>query len=340
MELEANHHDVRRCLNEHSRRSNIAPGSSVKRCKPAKSFACSRSPRAAELSMVSGIWLPIVTPFKHGQVDVDALQRLAERYLSQEISGFVALGTTGEAALLDHSERHKVLRSLFEVIGTRLTVVVGVGGLNTRDMVQEIRELDHWDIGGYLVSAPAYICPDQNGIRWHFDEIARATERPIILYDVPHRTGVCIETSTVERLIEHANIVAIKACVPANFQRLCQLPISVLCGNDDAYVDCLIAGGSGGILTSAHLFADILAEIHERVLSARTDDAAAFFEALKPVIKLLFSAPNPAGVKAALALDGTIGSETRLPIMEASVTLKEQLRIALDTCTRQLAIMA
>ena len=115
--------------------------------------------------MVSGIWLPIVTPFKDGQVDVDALQRLAERYLSQEISGFVALGTTGEAALLDHSERLKVLRSLFEVVGTRLTVVVGVGGINTRDMVQEIRELDRWDIGGYLVSAPAYICPDQNGIR-------------------------------------------------------------------------------------------------------------------------------------------------------------------------------
>ena len=290
--------------------------------------------------MVSGIWLPIVTPFKDGQVDVDALQRLAERYLSQEISGFVALGTTGEAALLDHSERLKVLRSLFEVIGTRLTVVVGVGGINTRDMVQEIRELDRWDIGGYLVSAPAYICPDQNGIRWHFDQIASVTERPIILYDVPHRTGVCIEPRTVERLVERANIVAIKACVPATFQKLCQLPISVLCGNDDAYVDCLIAGGSGGILTSAHLFADILAEIHERVLSARTEDAVVFFEALKPVIKLLFAAPNPAGVKAALAIDGVIGSETRLPIMEASVALKEQLRIALETCTRQIAVMA
>lgn len=190
------------------------------------------------------------------------------------------------------------------------------------------------------MSAPAYVCPDQDGIRWHFDEVARATERPVILYDVPHRTGVSIDTNTVERLAEHANIVAIKACVPATFEKLCQLPISVLCGNDDAYLDCLIAGGSGGILTSAHLFADVLAEIHERVLSARTDDAAAFFEALKPVIKLLFSAPNPSGVKAALALDGVIGSETRLPVMEASATLKEQLRIALDACFRQLAIVA
>src|SRR5471032_2608391 len=134
MEFEANHHEDRRCLNEHSRGQGIPPGGSFKRCEPSESFACSRSPRAAELSMVSGIWLPIVTPFKDGQVDVDALQRLAERYLSQEISGFVALGTTGEAALLDHSERLNFLRSLFEVIGTRLRVVVGVGGTNTRDI--------------------------------------------------------------------------------------------------------------------------------------------------------------------------------------------------------------
>src|SRR5471030_1896932 len=253
MELEAENHDVRRSLNKPPRGPRIAPGGGFKRSGPTESNARSQSPRTVGLNMVSGIWLPIVTPFKDGQVDVDALQRLADRYLSQEISGFVALGTTGEAALLDHSERLKVLRSLFEVIGTRLTVVVGVGGTNTRDIVQEIRELDRWDIGGYLVSAPAYICPDQNGIRWHFDQIASVTERPVILYDVPHRTGVSIETSTVERLVERANIVAIKACVPATFQKLCRLPISVLCGNDDAYVDCLIAGGSGGILTSAHL---------------------------------------------------------------------------------------
>ncbi len=154
---------------------------------------------------------------------------------------------------------------------------------------EEIRELDRWDIGGYLVSAPAYICPDQDGIRWHFEEVSRATDRPIILYDVPHRTGVSIEHEHGRAACRTANIVAIKACVPATFQKLCQLPISVLCGNDDAYFDCLIAGGSGGILTSAHLFADVLAEIHERVLSARTDDAVAFFDALKPVINLLFS---------------------------------------------------
>jgi 4-hydroxy-tetrahydrodipicolinate synthase len=329
MEMEADHHDTYPCLKQPHSVAVATAGRPL-----------TRTEFSAELNMVSGIWLPIVTPFRNGRIDVNALQRLAERYLSQEISGFVALGTTGEAALLNHSERLKVLHALFEVIGTRLTVVVGVGGVNTRDMVHEIQALDRWDIGGYLVSAPAYICPDQSGIQWHFETVAAATERPIILYDVPHRTGVCISTNTVERLVEQANIVAIKACVPASFSSLCQLPISVLCGNDDAYFDCLMAGGSGGILTSAHFFADVLAEIHERVLSARTDDAAVFFDALKPVISLLFSVPNPAGVKAALALDGVIGSETRMPITEASQALKEQLKIALDICTKKLSVMA
>jgi 4-hydroxy-tetrahydrodipicolinate synthase len=290
--------------------------------------------------MVSGIWLPIVTPLRNGEVDTEALQRLAERYLSEEVSGFVALGTTGEAALLDHGERLTVLQALFEVVGTRLTIVVGVGGLSTREMVRDIHALDRWDIGGYLVSAPAYICPDQRGIQRHFEDVARSTDRPIILYDVPHRTGVSIDVPTVERLIECANIVAIKACVPESFDELCRLPISVLSGNDDAFVDCLLAGGTGGILASAHLFADVLAEVQERVLSAKVDEARVLFEALRPVIKLLFAAPNPAGIKAALALDGVIANETRAPIMAAPAALIEQMKIALEVCARTQAVIA
>jgi 4-hydroxy-tetrahydrodipicolinate synthase len=290
--------------------------------------------------MVSGIWLPIVTPFKGGQVDTDALQRLADHYLDTELSGFIALGTTGEAALLDHSERLRVLQALFEVIGTRSTIVSGVGGMNTRKMIQEIQQLDRWDLGGYLVSAPAYICPDQRGVQWHFEALAHATDRPLILYDVPHRTGVSIEPHTLERLIECANIVAIKACVPQSFNAFCQLPISVLCGNDDAFVDCVLAGGTGGILASAHIFADALAEVQERVQSGKLEHALRLFDALVPVIELLFAAPNPAGIKAALALSGMIGKETRMPIAEASDTLTAQLNAALALCLGETGIIA
>src|ERR1700731_4882834 len=142
--------------------------------------------------MMSGIWIPLVTPFKNGLVDTDALQHLAEHYLKTDISGFIALGTTAEAALLSRGERLSVLHALFEAAGAHLPIMIGIGGMDTLEMQREIRDLASWEAAGYLVSAPAYIRPDQKGIQWHFGQIASSTDRPIVLYDVPHRTGVAI----------------------------------------------------------------------------------------------------------------------------------------------------
>jgi 4-hydroxy-tetrahydrodipicolinate synthase len=280
--------------------------------------------------MYSGIWLPIITPFRNAEVDFDALQRLADYYLRTEISGFVALSTTGEAALLSETERVTVLQALADVVSTRLPVLVGVGGAHTRDVLREIQRYEHWDCAGYLVSPPSYICPDQTGVQWHFEQIARVTERPIVLYNVPHRTGVTIMPDTVSRLLEHGNIVAIKECVKDNFDELSSLPISVLCGTDEAFADCLGVGGSGGILASAHVCADLIVDVQERVRTGRDAEARTLFASLLPVLRLLFAAPNPSAIKAMLALDHPMTSETRMPITRASTQLVERLRMARD----------
>jgi 4-hydroxy-tetrahydrodipicolinate synthase len=291
--------------------------------------------------MFSGIWLPIVTPLRSGKVDVDALQRLADHYLRRtEISGFVALSTTGEAALLSEVERVTVLQALTDVIGTNLPVLVGVGGANTREVLREMRRYERWDCAGYLVSAPSYVCPDQVGVQWHFEQVARATHRPIVLYDVPHRTGVPIAPDTVARLLEHGNIVAIKACVKESFDKLKALPISVLCGNDDAFLDCLCAGGSGGILASAHVCADLLVEVQELIRQRQEAQARSCFASLVPVLRLLFAAPNPSAIKAMLAFDHPIANETRMPITCASPQLIERLRTARDELWRLRADLA
>lgn len=135
--------------------------------------------------MFSGIWLPIVTPLRNGEVDIDALQRLADYYLRTEIAGIVALSTTGEAALLQEAEPLTVLQALSEVVRSRLPMLIGVGGSNTRNVLHEIQRYERWDCAGYLVSAPSCVCPDQAGVQWHFEQAAGATERPIVLYDVP-----------------------------------------------------------------------------------------------------------------------------------------------------------
>ncbi|MFM0198844.1 4-hydroxy-tetrahydrodipicolinate synthase [Paraburkholderia fungorum] len=281
--------------------------------------------------MFSGIWLPIVTPLRNGEVDVEALQRLADYYLRTEISGFVALSTTGEAALLQESERLTVLQALTDVIGSRLPMLIGVGGSNTRDVLQDIQRYERWDCAGYLVSPPSYVCPDQAGVQWHFEQAALATERPIVLYNVPHRIGVTIEPDTVARLVEHHNnVVAIKECVKEHFEKLRGLPVNVLCGTDEALDDCLNHGGTGGILASAHVCADLLVAVQELIRHAHDMDARNLFASLLPVLRLLFAAPNPSAIKAMLAFDHSMTDETRMPITRASAQLVDRLSTARD----------
>ncbi|MBN3854083.1 4-hydroxy-tetrahydrodipicolinate synthase [Paraburkholderia sp. Ac-20340] len=283
--------------------------------------------------MYKGIWLPLVTPFREGTVDVAALEVLTELSVDSGIAGLVALGTTGEAALLDRSERSTVMQAIIEVVAGRIPVIAGVGGIDTADFVDEIHRLEVWDLAGYLVSAPAYLCPNQAGLLWHFTQTAQVTGRDIVLYDVPHRTGVGIFAETVSELIRIPNIKAIKACARERFDAFGALPIAMLCGNDDAFLDCLRAGATGGILASAHVCADLLAHVQQLFSAGQGEEATQLFAHLEPVLRLLFAAPNPSAIKAMMSLDASMRAETRMPITPADETLVRRLaaaRIELD----------
>ncbi|XUW93483.1 dihydrodipicolinate synthase family protein (plasmid) [Burkholderia sp. M6-3] len=162
------------------------------------------------------------------------------------------------------------------------------------------------------------------------EQAAHATERPIVLYDVPHRTGVAIAPDTVARLIECGNIVAIKECVKGHFDKLSALPIDVLCGTDEALDNCLHHGGTGGIPASAHVCADLLVAYQELRAAEREVDARNLFASLLPVLRLLFAAPNPSAIKAMLAFDHSLSDETRMPILRASAQLVDRLSTARD----------
>lgn len=278
--------------------------------------------------MFEGIWLPIVTPLRDGEVDIEALERLTDEYASRGVTGIVALSTTGEAALLSDVERVSVLQAITEVAAGRMPVIAGLVGSDTRAFVQDLRVLEKWNVAGFLVPAPSYVCPDQAGLAWHFRQIARAASKPLVLYDVPHRTGVSIEVETVRELAEIDNIVAIKACASERFKALGQLPISMLCGTDEAFLECLEAGATGGILASAHICPDLLRDVRSLVKAGYGEAASRLFARFKSVLRLLFAAPNPSAIKAMLALDGTLSPETRMPIRPASPALVTQLEFA------------
>ena len=256
------------------------------------------------------MWLPIVTPFRNGRVDVNALQPSLARSLSHH--GGQRLhrarhhrrGGTARPSRTDNrvagaarSRGHALCRSW------SASAVMNAGAATSR--------FDHRDIGGYLVPAPAYICPDQRGIQWHFEEIARATDRPIVLYDVPHRSGVAIAPDTAERLVEVQDVVAIKACVPQTFQgiqRAAPTKRSSTAWKRAAWaVFWRVRISSPTTSRRSAIFSE-----------GRTADARARFKtpAGHPAA---VSAPNPSAVKAALSIsEGHIDGETRMPIAAAS----------------------
>jgi len=163
------------------------------------------------MSSFSGIWIPLVTPFSNGAVDHSDLRALVRSYADTGISGFVALGTTGEPASLSDAEQRAVLSTILDA-ACGLPVVAGLAGNNTAELHARVAELNTLPLAGLLVPAPYYVRPSQQGVHDHFITLAGLSAHPLIVYDIPYRTGVRIELPTLLSLAAHPNIVAIKDC--------------------------------------------------------------------------------------------------------------------------------
>lgn len=272
------------------------------------------------MSLFSGIWIPLVTPFRAGRVDDAALGAMVRRYARAGIAGFVALGTTAEPATLDEREQDKVLATVLAA-ADGLPVMVGVSGNHTAQVRERIGALNALPIAGVLVSAPYYIRPSQAGIAGHFTSVADASRAPIILYDIPARTGVDLELPTILALAAHERIVAVKDCggSPDKTRSLIMDGrLEVLCGDDIDIFGTLCEGGSGAIAASAHLFPERFVAMARLLKEGNLAEARTIWHGLVPLIRAAFAEPNPAPVKAALAQLGIIGNELRPPMMPVS----------------------
>jgi 4-hydroxy-tetrahydrodipicolinate synthase len=285
------------------------------------------------MTRFEGVWVPMVTPFRYGRVDVEAAQRLAAGLADDGVHGLVVCGTTGEAATLSATEQNTLLSAVLEAAGSRCPVVMGISGCDTRAMADRVTRLEDRGIAGFLVSAPAYVRPSQEGILLHFRTIASSTGRPILIYNIPYRTGVNIEPATVKALSTDGRFAAIKEC-GGNIQQLMDLinetPLKVLCGEDSLTFVTLCLGGHGAIAASAHIRPDLHVRLFELIRAGQIERARSISRALLPLIRLLFSEPNPGPVKTALALQGKITEELRMPMMSASEGCRKQLESALE----------
>ena len=268
----------------------------------------------------SGIWIPLVTPFADGDVDYEALRTLVRNYAEAGVSGFVALGTTGEPAALDRAEQDTVLRTILDAAGDT-PVIAGLAGNNTSELRERVVQLSQEPVAGVLISAPYYIRPAQTGLIDHFVRLADVSAKPIVLYEIPYRTGVRMELDTLRILSQHSRIQAIKDCsgsIDITLALILDGRLQVLAGDDINIYATLCFGGAGAIAATAHIRPEWFVAMYRAVASGQLAEARGFYHRLVPIIQALTMEPNPSAVKAALAAEGLIRDELRAPMSRAT----------------------
>ncbi|MBP1755902.1 MAG: dihydrodipicolinate synthase [Firmicutes bacterium] len=289
---------------------------------------------------LSGVWLPIITPFKNDKIDFKSYKKLIEHYSEKGITGFIPLGTTGEVPTLSDYEFEEMIERTMDYNKKRLPVYVGVGGNYTAQVIKKVKIAEYYDIQGILSVCPYYNKPGQDGIYSHFKAIADETKLNIVVYNIPYRTGANIENDTIYKMAEVKNIIGLKDCcgdIKQSMSLLMNPPkdFSILSGEDLQFFLSLTMGGQGGILASAHLKTEQFVEVYQKIKANDTAGALQIWKQLYDIIPLLFKEPNPSPIKYYLSQTGLIDSdEVRLPLTTISEQLKQKLDRYLPTISQ------
>lgn len=289
---------------------------------------------------LSGLWLPLITPFRDGNLDVASLRRLVRHYATTAIDGLILGATTGEGLVLDEIEAERlasICAAELHAARRPMPIYLGLAGSDTRKVAAMIARSEAWPIDGYLISAPAYTRPSQQGLYLHFAALSDTTSRPIMIYNIPYRTAVNIGNDVMLRLAERANIVGLKDCSADTLQSvdlLCRKPagFAVLTGEDALFYSALAQGADGGILASAHVETSAFAQIAEHIRAGNQPAALAAWSTIADLPRLLFAEPSPAPIKHWLWRQGLIDSpEVRLPMVPVSEELAGRIERRMTT---------
>lgn len=278
----------------------------------------------------TGVYVPLVTPFgPEGALNAPVLKQLIEAMIAGGASGLVPCGTTGESPTLSHSEHERVIALTVEYAAGRVPVIAGTGSNSTAEAIELTQAADKIGVDGMLVIAPYYNRPGQAGIIAHFKAVAASTEKPIIMYNIPKRTGVNMEPATIIELSKVANITGIKESAGSIEQIMAIIAgtsdFSVLTGDDALLFPLCNLGGHGGICTSSHVLPGEWVRLAELSRNGNIAEARALHYRLLPLAQTMFCEPNPTPIKAALEIMGIPVGPPRLPMLPASDKCRENL---------------
>jgi 4-hydroxy-tetrahydrodipicolinate synthase len=287
---------------------------------------------------LQGLWLPLVTPFRDGRLDERSLRQLTRHYAAQDVQavdGFILGATSGEGMTLKRDELERLVATVRDELAARhrnAPILLGLSGADTARLKESLDQSADWPIDGYLIASPYYVRPSQRGLLAHFEALADHAAWPIVLYNIPYRTGVNLTNQTLLRLAEHPNIVGLKDCSANREQSIALLRdrssgFRVLTGEDAHTHEALSDGADGAILLSAHLETATFAAVIAELKRGNADAALTRWQEVAELTRLLFAEPSPAPAKYWLWRCGLIDSpEVRLPMVEVS----SELAAALD----------
>jgi len=276
----------------------------------------------------------LVTPFKNGQVDWPSLEKLIEFHLQSGTNGIVPCGTTGESATLSHQEHDDVVKAVIKAVHKRVPVIAGTGSNSTDEAVRLTREAEKSGADGALMISPYYNRPTQEGIYQHYKKVAGEVGIPIIVYNIPGRTGSKIEPETLARLAEIKNIAGVKEATGSVDQaidviRLCGDRLAVYSGEDSLIFSLMALGGKGVISTVANVAPKETAELTTACLMGNWEKGRELQLQLIPLVRSLFIETNPIPVKTALSLMGKCHGDLRLPLTPMAENNQSKLKQAM-----------
>lgn len=285
--------------------------------------------------MFEGAHTALVTPFRNNRLDEAAFTQLIENQIANGITGIVPVGTTGESPTLSHEEHHRVIELAVQVAAGRCKVIAGTGSNSTDEAISLTVEAEKAGADAALIVSPYYNKPSQEGLFRHFKAIADATKLPIVLYSIPGRAGIEIGVETVRRLAATCpNIVAIKEA-GGSVDRVSQLrqvlpaAFEILSGDDALTLPFIAAGAVGVISVASNIIPREVVNLVAATLAGNPTQARALHERWYPLFRDLFVEVNPVPIKTALAMQGRIALEIRLPLCEMSEDNTRKLRVTL-----------
>jgi 4-hydroxy-tetrahydrodipicolinate synthase len=285
--------------------------------------------------MLKGAITAIVTPFdEKGNIDEMALRKLVNFQIENSISGIAPCGTTGESPTLTYGEHNQVIDIVIDEARGRVPVIAGTGSNSTDEAILLTRHA--WKAGAHssLQVTPYYNKPTQKGLYEHFIAIAEAVDLPMIIYNIPGRTGINIETDTLLRMAEHKNIIGVKEASGSITQMMDVLSrrpegFSVLCGDDNLTLPLMVLGGDGVISVASNIVPRQVSDMVQRALKGNWDECREYHYLLLPLFKALFIETNPIPIKTALAILGMVKEVFRSPLCTMDPKNRAKLKVIL-----------